>query len=338
MRRTVASAACVAILLGAPSLWAQDDDTADTVEALRREVSSLKIDLESIRMALSELSDLDRKRSQILRRLLDSRASSPPRRARASRKARAPEPRGRRATPRTADRSRGRPAEEAPGLPGARPGPPAAARTPEAAPPKAPARVASRRAAPSRSQGVVQGRVTMPAGEPVAYVFVENIRARAVKGRKVVIKQRGKNFVPGWAVIQRGTEVEFPNLDAIYHNVFSLSRGNTFDLGLYRSGDASKSYRFMKAGLVDLYCNIHPRMAAAVLVLPNGYFTKVGSDGRFRLEGVPSGKRKIIAWAPGSSAVERWTNVSGQVATLDFELKKRSFSHKNKFNKRYGSY
>lgn len=328
MRKIVASAACVAMLLGTPSIWAQDEDTADTVEALRREVSSLKIDLEAIRMALSELSDLDRKRSQILRRLLDGRTSAPSaRRERGTRRTRGRD---------KADRSRGRPAEEAPGLPGAAGSPPAA-RIPKAASgPAAPA--VTRRAAQSRGVGTVQGRVTMPAGEPVAYVFVENIRARAVKGRKVVIKQRGKKFVPEWAVVERGTEVEFPNLDAIYHNVFSLSRGNTFDLGLYRAGDDAKAYRFMKSGLVDLYCNIHPRMAAAVLVLPNGYFTKVGSDGSFRLEGVPSGKRKIMAWAPGSAIAERWINVSGEVAKLNFELKKRSFSHKNKFNKRYGSY
>lgn len=210
----------------------------------------------------------------------------------------------------------------------------------DGAPPKAPPPVARKAPPPKRrdKSGVVQGRVKVPNGEPVAYVFVENVRGRAVKDRTVTMQQRNKQFAPGWAVVERGTTVEFPNMDAIYHNVFSLSEGNTFDLGLYRAGESAKSYRFLNAGVVDLYCNIHPRMAASLLVLPNRYFAKVQPDGTFRIDGVPSGKRKIVAWAPGSSVASTWTDVGGAGSEVTLTLEKRSGSHKNKFNKPYGSY
>src|SRR4029453_1575752 len=108
-------------------------------------------------------------------------------------------------------------------------------------------------------------------------------------------------FSPPWAVVQRGKTIAFPNLDNIYHNVFSLSSGNSFDLGLYSAGGAGQAPTFSEPGVVDIYCNIHPEMAASVLVVPNRYFVKVRQDGSFELPGVPSGRRKIAAWAPGAS-------------------------------------
>src|SRR5262249_26394195 len=123
----------------------------------------------------------------------------------------------------------------------------------------APARSASAPALPhhpSEATGTVRGRVEVPTGEPVAYVYVENLRAPAVRERRV-IKQVDKQFVPRWAVVQTGTAIEFPNLDNIYHNVFSLSTGNAFDLGLYSSGTEGKAKVFTEPGAVDVYCNIH---------------------------------------------------------------------------------
>src|SRR4051794_9682364 len=51
-----------------------------------------------------------------------------------------------------------------------------------------------------------------------------------------VMRQRDKAFVPEVLAVTRGTTVEFPNDDKIYHNAFSLSRVAKFDLGLYRGG------------------------------------------------------------------------------------------------------
>jgi plastocyanin len=71
----------------------------------------------------------------------------------------------------------------------------------------------------ARELGTVRGKVSLPTGEPIAYAYVENVFAPPVRGKTVVIDQKNKTFVPGWAVIRRGTTVEFPNHDNIYHNV-----------------------------------------------------------------------------------------------------------------------
>ena len=187
--------------------------------------------------------------------------------------------------------------------------------------------------------GVLRGKVQLPAGEPVAYVYVENVFAPAVRGEKVKIEQVRKQFVPSWAVIQRGTTVEFPNIDNIYHNVFSQSSGNSFDLGLYNCSSAAKTHTFNEPGSVDIFCNIHPQMAASVLVVPNRHFAKVKPNGEFEIADVPAGKRKVVAWAPGSRLHVQWVEVdAGGPVDIAFRLEPKSGGHKNKNGQLYGSY
>jgi plastocyanin len=196
-----------------------------------------------------------------------------------------------------------------------------------------------RRGGEEVATGAIRGRVDVPTGEPVAYVYVENIFEPAVRGHKEVIQQKEKRFVPRWAVVQRGTVIEFPNNDNIYHNVFSLSSGNSFDLGLYNSSSEAKSQTFNEPGAVDIYCNIHPQMSASTLVVPNHYFAKVKSDGSYEIPGVPGGKRKVVAWAPGSHLTAQWVEVDGRsAAELNLKLESKAAGHKNKSGRAYGSY
>lgn len=191
----------------------------------------------------------------------------------------------------------------------------------------------------ARAVGTVSGTVKVPEAEPVAYVYVANVRGRMVRGRSVAIDQSGRQFRPRWAVVEKGTTVKFPNLDKVFHNVFSRSPGNVFDLGLYRKGDRSKGHRFTRSGPVDVYCNIHPEMSASILVVPNKLLAKVKADGTYTIAGVPDGKRKIMAWAPGSKMKSVWVNVkSGKISNADLVLMPRATAHKNKLGRPYGSY
>jgi plastocyanin len=215
----------------------------------------------------------------------------------------------------------------------------------EAAParPAATARVERRPAPPppppEPTLGTIRGKVTVPGGEPVSYVYVENVLAPSVKGQRKAIEQSGKRFVPGWAVVQRGTTIDFPNRDNVYHNVFSLSSGNSFDLGLYNSDSEGKAHTFTEPGLVEVYCNIHPQMAASVLVVPNRHYAKVKGDGSFELPGVPTGRRKVVAWSPGSRISADWVEVAnGQAVDINFRLEPKAGGHKNKSGQAYGSY
>ncbi len=53
---------------------------------------------------------------------------------------------------------------------------------------------------------------------------------------RVRMDQRNEQFVPHLLAITVGTIVDFPNSDTTFHNVFSLARGNAFDLGRYPPG------------------------------------------------------------------------------------------------------
>ena len=50
------------------------------------------------------------------------------------------------------------------------------------------------------------------------------------------IVQKDETFVPRVVAITRGSTVDFPNADPFFHDVFSLSRSGTFDLGCYPRG------------------------------------------------------------------------------------------------------
>src|SRR3954466_5031554 len=62
---------------------------------------------------------------------------------------------------------------------------------------------------------------------------------------KAELRQEHETFVPHVLAITRGSSVDFPNDDPIFHNVFSLSSAATFDLRRYPRGQ-SRSQPFPK--------------------------------------------------------------------------------------------
>jgi plastocyanin len=167
---------------------------------------------------------------------------------------------------------------------------------------------------------------------------VSNVAGTAQSGTPAVA-QKDKHFVPHVMAVASGTEVSFPNLDPIFHNVFSLTPENTFDLGLYRKG-AAKSMRMGAPSLVRIYCNIHSDMAAFVMVLDHAAFTVTDAEGAYRLQALPSGQYNVYAWneRTGEQIQKLTLDASGTPARLDFLLDASTFkpqAHKNKFGRDY---
>jgi plastocyanin len=107
--------------------------------------------------------------------------------------------------------------------------------------------------------------------------------------------QRNKTFVPHVLAIVAGTTVDFPNSDYTYHNVFSLSKAKSFDLGRYAVG-RSKAVRFERPGIVRVFCDIHSHMSAFILVFAHRYFAVTDEDGRYRIDSIPPGTYTVMTW------------------------------------------
>jgi plastocyanin len=115
--------------------------------------------------------------------------------------------------------------------------------------------------------------------------------------------QKDKRFFPHVVAIRVGTEVEFPNQDPFFHDVFSIYHGRPFDLGLYESG-ASRKIRFSKGGVSYIFCNIHPEMSAAVVDVPTPYFGVTSEDGSFQIGHLVKGRYTMAFWYELSAPAE----------------------------------
>lgn len=151
-------------------------------------------------------------------------------------------------------------------------------------------------------------------------VFVDLPKGVASPPSRVTIRQTNEVFVPRVAAITAGSTVDFPNDDPIFHNVFSLSRGATFDLGRYPRGD-TKSRRFDRPGVVKVFCHLHSHMTALVRVFDHPYFARLDARGRFAMPDVPPGRHRVVAWHErvGEVAHEALVTNAGTVS-LSFSL------------------
>jgi plastocyanin len=148
---------------------------------------------------------------------------------------------------------------------------------------------------------------------------------------------RDKQFVPRVLTVPRGSRVRFPNEDVILHNVFSVSGGNAFDMGLYRKGPG-KEQKFDEPGVVRVFCNVHHSMVAYILVLDTPYVAAPDANGQFVLTGLPKGPGRLTLWHEQGDPTSVDVQVPGTAplaARLEI-LRPRIPPHLNKIGKSYG--
>jgi len=116
-----------------------------------------------------------------------------------------------------------------------------------------------------------------------------------VEPQTITIEQRNNHFEPDLAVIPAGSTARFPNFDPIFHNVFSLSHAQQFDLGFYPKGQ-SVPIKFDHPGVVQVYCHIHANMYAAIVVTDSPWYGKPDADGAITWKGIAPGHYRAEAW------------------------------------------
>lgn len=132
------------------------------------------------------------------------------------------------------------------------------------------------------------------------------------------IQQIDRHFLPDLVVVPAGSTVSFPNMDPIFHNIYSLSRAKSFDLGAYDKGQ-TRRVSFPHPGIVDVYCHLHPNMAATVVVTPNRYYARSDRAGHYQIDDVPAGHYTLVAWHKSAGFFRKSVEVAvGEKTTADF--------------------
>ena len=152
-------------------------------------------------------------------------------------------------------------------------------------------------------------------------IFFDGIEGVAdVAAMKATIAQRDEQFVPHVVAVTSGSSVSFPNDDPFFHNVFSLSRGASFNLGRYPTGK-TRSRVFSRPGLVKVFCELHSHMSAVIRVFDHPWFTIPDEQGSFAIDSVPAGEHTLVAWHERiGERRERVTIRRGQTTDVSFTL------------------
>ncbi|MSP55085.1 MAG: hypothetical protein EXR69_05705 [Myxococcales bacterium] len=181
--------------------------------------------------------------------------------------------------------------------------------------------------------GTISGKVTVtekgaPAKDPSGVVAYLVGYASPPPKTPATLSQQNRQYSPSLLPVVVGQTVSFPNLDYdTSHNAFSLDP--RFNLGQYRAGrGAPPTQVFDTPGPVEIYCDIHPDMAATILVLPNASFATTGSSGTFTLPSVAPGTWELFAYdrralAPAHTRV---TVTAGGTATATLAVDRTRFN------------
>jgi plastocyanin len=171
--------------------------------------------------------------------------------------------------------------------------------------------------------GTVSGKISGASGKSVVYLDAAG-KSFPAPTQQPVIDQKALQYQPHITVVQAGTTVQFQNSDSVQHNVFWPSIGGdkkaSHNLGTWPKGER-KPFKFDKAGVVPLLCNVHPEMGGYVVVSPSPYYAETDEAGNFTINNVPDGAYTLTAWHEGGKPQNKPISVSGS-AKVDIALGK----------------
>jgi plastocyanin len=172
--------------------------------------------------------------------------------------------------------------------------------------------------------GTIEGKVSGVSGKSVVYVEAIAGKSFTPPANHPLMDQRGLQFQPHILVVQQGQTVDFLNSDNLQHNVFWPSFAGDkkagHNLGTWPTGE-KRSFKFDRAGVAPLLCNVHPEMAGYVVVSPTPYYAETDASGNYTIKDVPDGSYSLTAWHEGAKPKTQPVTLNG-TAKSDFTLSK----------------
>jgi plastocyanin len=170
----------------------------------------------------------------------------------------------------------------------------------------------------------ITGKVTGGKGMTVVYIDAIAGKTFPAPEKHFVMDQKAILFQPHALVVPVGATVDFQNSDSVAHNVFwpniAGNKKDSHSLGTWPKGQM-RSFKFEKAGVVPLLCNVHPEMSGFVIVSPTPYYAETDAAGNFKIADVPAGSYTLTTWHEGMKPQSKPVTVGGDVS-VDFSLGK----------------
>ena len=111
---------------------------------------------------------------------------------------------------------------------------------------------------------------------------------------RLLLDNRNCRFQPHAAVLTTGSTIEAVNSDSVSHSVHLYGLRN---VNLALGPQSSKVVGTVtRPGYVIVKCDIHGWMQAYIRVDDHPFHAVTGADGRFRIEGIPSGTYTVEFW------------------------------------------
>jgi plastocyanin len=174
--------------------------------------------------------------------------------------------------------------------------------------------------------GVLEVKALQRDGKPlvgaVITVDAESPALPPATPLEAVMDQVNLAFVPDVLVLPVNSSVQFPNSDAVRHQVYSFSNVRKFQLPLYR-GKPYPPVVFERPGVVTLGCNIHDNMLAYIVVTAAPFFGRTNATGSWAAPAAPGGRYRVRVWHPLASEpadIERVVQVGSDRDLVEIRL------------------
>jgi plastocyanin len=159
-----------------------------------------------------------------------------------------------------------------------------------------------------------------------AVVWLENPPPNATwpaGAEKVEIDQKKCVYLPRVVVVPAGGTVDFLNSDRLLHNIHATPSHNA-SFNRTQPKNRTIPITFTKPEIIRITCDLHPWMAAWVVVAAHPFYAITGVDGQFAFDNLPPGQYELKVWHERLGTVSSNVTVDDQQpARVTVEMKAR---------------